>query len=122
MERARLGIYGEELVSRHLAANGCRVLERNWRCPFGEIDLVVLERDEVVFVEVKTRHNDRFGQPEDAVTHAKRVKLRRCAYAYLAARGWAARRFRIDIYAVTLGVQGSMPRVVRFRGAVGERD
>lgn len=120
MERIRLGKYGEDLVARHLTSRGFRIIERNWRCPFGEIDLVALERDEVVFIEVKTRRGDGFGQPEDAVTWEKRAKLRRCAYAYLGTRD-VHLPFRIDIYAVTLRGSAGVPRVVRFRGAVGER-
>lgn len=71
-----LGRYGEQLAEQHLTAAGMVVLARNWRCPQGELDLVVRDVDgTVVFVEVKTRAGTGFGEPAEAVG---RVKARRC--------------------------------------------
>lgn len=119
MDRAALGILGEDLVAQHLASNGCAIRHRRWRNASGEIDLVAEDRGEVVFVEVKTRRGDEFGLPEDAVTAGKRAHLRAVAYAYLAVHGLERRPFRIDVAAVTFPRSGR-PHIDYFVSAVGE--
>ncbi|MEY4744194.1 MAG: hypothetical protein RL272_139 [Candidatus Parcubacteria bacterium] len=121
MDRDALGLYGEDVAARHLASRGFRILERRWRTSHGEIDLVAEERGEIVFVEVKTRRGWTYGLPEEAVTRRKRDQLRALSAAYLAAKGLAGRRFRIDIVAVTAPPDGQ-PRLAHFRSAVGEAD
>ncbi len=64
----RLGIQGERIAERHLVARGMTVVDRNWRCPQGEIDLVLNDGDETVFVEVKTRSSVAYGHPLEAIT------------------------------------------------------
>lgn len=82
--RAALGRWGEQLAAEHLAAQGMQVLDRNWRCPHGELDLVVRDVDgTVVFVEVKTRSGHGFGEPAEAVGRAKARKLRELACCWL---------------------------------------
>lgn len=81
-----MGRFGEQLASEHLAAAGMRVLDRNWRCRDGEIDLVVLDGTVLAFVEVKTRSSTEFGDPAEAVTPAKATRLRRLAIRWLAAQ------------------------------------
>ena len=66
-----LGKKGEDLVAAYLQAKGCKVLKRNYRTPFGEADLIVLDGDEIAFVEVKTRQNFQFGTPREAVNTFK---------------------------------------------------
>jgi putative endonuclease len=118
MDRDALGIKGEDVAARHLATLGCRVIARRWRTRLGEIDLVAMDGGEVVFVEVKTRLDTRFGSPEESVTAAKRRRLRAAAYAFLAARGIRDAPFRIDVIAVEPGPGGA--RVRHHRNAVGE--
>jgi putative endonuclease len=81
----RYGLRGEALAAEWYAAQGYRVVARNWRCREGELDLVAVRGREVVFCEVKARSSDRFGLPAEAVTPAKRRRLRRLAAAFLAA-------------------------------------
>lgn len=82
-DHLRLGADGEAVVERWYAERGYRVLARNWRCPDGELDLV-LERDGVVVVcEVKTRASTRFGTPFEAVGPRKQARLRRVALRWL---------------------------------------
>ncbi|WP_062287244.1 YraN family protein [Demequina phytophila] len=102
-----VGRYGEELVARRLVADGWEVLERNWRCALGEVDIVAREGDEVVFVEVKTRRSDAFGGALAAVTVRKVRRLRLLAGEWLAEqpRGWTGAR--IDVVAVTLPRAGA---------------
>ena len=66
-----LGKTGEERVAAYLKAQGCKILEKNYRTPFGEADLIVQDGDEIAFVEVKTRESFSFGTPREAVTPAK---------------------------------------------------
>jgi putative endonuclease len=98
--RQALGAYGETLAARHLSERGLVVLERNWRCAEGEIDLVLRDGDTLVVCEVKTRSSLDFGSPHEAVTPAKLARLRRLAGCWQAARGMPARDVRIDLVAV----------------------
>lgn len=95
-----LGRRGEELAARRLEALGFTVLERNWRCPIGEVDIVARERGVVVFVEVKTRTSAAFGHPFEAITAAKRARLRRLAAAWCEAHPTSTQAVRIDAVAV----------------------
>lgn len=78
-----LGAYGESLAARHLVAQGMVVLDRNWRCEQGEIDLVLRDGDVLVICEVKTRSSVAFGTPLEAVTEVKAARLRRLAACWL---------------------------------------
>jgi putative endonuclease len=99
-----LGARGERIAEQHLVRRGLTVLDRNWRCPQGEIDLVLRDGDEVVFVEVKTRSSVAFGHPLEAITAAKLARLRRLAGAWCEAHpgvdGSRPGRIRIDAVAV----------------------
>ncbi len=94
-----LGSRGENIAERYLVRRGLTLLDRNWRCPQGEIDLVLRDGDEVVFVEVKTRSSVAFGHPLEAITAAKLARLRRLAGAWCEANPGTA-RIRIDAVAV----------------------
>src|SRR3954454_7901036 len=98
--RQALGAYGERLAARHLAAEGLVVLDRNWRCEAGEIDLVLRDGEVLVVCEVKTRTSDRFGTPHEAVTDVKVARLRRLAVCWVTAHGLAVRDVRIDLVAI----------------------
>lgn len=115
-----LGGHGEELAAKHLAANGYRVLDRNWRWPQGEIDLVAEKDGEIIFVEVKARRSHAFGTPEEAVTRAKQRKLIQTALAYLLRQGKPEARWRIDVIALDLNAQGEVVRLEHLENAVGE--
>jgi putative endonuclease len=101
--RLDLGARGEELAAGWYAAQGYAVLDRNWRCRDGELDLVVSRGTTLVFCEVKTRTGDGFGLPAEAVDGRKQQRLRRLAAQWLAARpargGWPDLRF--DVACVT---------------------
>lgn len=95
-----LGAYGESLAARHLTAQGMILLDRNWRCDAGEIDLVLRERDVLVVCEVKTRSSDRCGTPHEAITEMKLARLRRLAVRWREAHGLGPVEIRIDLVAV----------------------
>lgn len=95
-----LGAYGESLAARRLTAQGMVLLDRNWRCDAGEIDLVLRDHDVLVVCEVKTRTSDRCGTPHEAVTDLKLARLRRLAVRWREAHGVGPVEIRIDLVAV----------------------
>ena len=107
MTRAQLGALGEQLAVDHLLRLGLVVLERNWRCRYGELDVIAADIPAriVVFVEVKTRTSDRYGGLAQAVTDQKLRRLRRLAALWLSGqdRGW--KTIRLDVIGVRLGRQ-----------------
>jgi putative endonuclease len=120
--RGALGRYGEDLAARRLRAAGMAVLERNWRCSGGEIDIVARDDDALVVCEVKTRRAGGYEHPMAAVTPAKAARLRRLASRWLSER-WLARYGRLPAGGVRLDVVGVLlpdrgaPVVQHVRGA-----
>lgn len=110
-----VGDRGEDLACRHLEALGWEVLERNWRCSEGELDVVARADGMLVFCEVKTRRSERFGSPVEAVTVAKARRLRRLAWAWLRERGQRGQSFRIDVVGVLCPADGP-PRLQHLEG------
>ena len=97
----RVGKQGEDLAAAEAVRRGYRVLTRNLRTPFGEIDLVLESDAAFVFAEVKTRRSIRFGLPEDAVTPAKLARMRCCAaYVFNDLDNPARKPFRLDVIAL----------------------
>ena len=82
-ERQKLGRLGEQFAEQLLCLEGYRILERNFRCKDGEIDLIADKEDELFFIEVKTRRNSAFGQPCEAVDLKKQMTLRKAARSYV---------------------------------------
>ena len=99
--RRALGEYGERLAARYLTEAGLEILDRNWRCEVGEIDLVAREGGCLVVCEVKTRRRLEFGGPAVAVTPVKAARLRRLAGCWVEAHpSTDTRDVRIDVVAV----------------------
>lgn len=101
--RRRLGTAGEDLAAGWYRAAGYEVLDRNWRCPEGELDLVCRLGGTVVVCEVKARRSARFGTPAEAVTPAKQRRVRRLGARWLREHGIRCREVRFDVAAVTGG-------------------
>lgn len=95
-----LGAAGEDHAARWYRRRGYRVLDRNWRCPDGELDLVLCRGDVLVVCEVKTRTTERYGTPAEAVTPAKQFRVRRLASRWLTEHRQRYRRLRFDIAGV----------------------
>lgn len=95
-----LGRFGEDVAVRHLQHDGFTVLERNWRCALGEVDIVARDGDVLVICEVKTRRSVRFGTPLEAVTPAKARRLRRLAAQWMHDNGTRSGSIRIDVVGV----------------------
>lgn len=116
MGRDRVWRDGERAAWEAYRARGYRLVARNWRCGFGELDLVVARGDLVVFCEVKARAGTRLGPPFEAVTPAKRRKLRRLAEAFLATVRPGSSGYRFDVASVTWRADGP-PAVHVFEDA-----
>jgi putative endonuclease len=91
-----LGRRGEQAAVEYLENAGLRILDRNWRCAEGEIDIVAAERQVLVICEVKTRSGTRYGSPLEAISRSKRARLRRLAIRWLVAHGVLFDEVRID--------------------------
>jgi putative endonuclease len=111
-----LGVHGERIAVAYLTDAGLRVLDRNWRCREGELDIVAREGDALVFCEVKTRRGTGFGHPAEAVTVTKQRRLRVLAQRWLAAHDEHAPDLRFDVVGVL--VRPERPALVtHLRGA-----
>ncbi len=118
--RAALGAAGERLAALWLESHGLRVLERNWHCRYGELDLIAEQADELVFVEVKTRRGTALGAPEEAITPAKRRRLLLAAQTYLDTHALTAKPYRLDVLAVELSASGAVRDVRHYPNAIEE--
>lgn len=116
--RRAVGAYGERVAVRALSEAGMLIVDRNWRCRDGELDIVALDGDCLVFCEVKTRRGTAYGGPAEAVTRAKAARLRRLVGAWLTAHPDRAGEFaqvRVDVIAVTRPRAGAA-QVEHLRG------
>lgn len=101
MDRSEVARRGEDAAAAFLERVGMTVVDRNWRCSAGEIDIVALDGDELVFIEVKTRRSERAGTGEEAVSATKQRRLVRLAEAYVTAAGAdAVGQVRFDVVAI----------------------
>ncbi len=105
--RTALGAYGEQVAERHLVEAGMTVLDRNWRCDEGEIDLVLREGAVLVVCEVKTRTSVARGTPHEAITDAKLDRLHRLGQRWAQARGLRPEETRVDLVAVLRPPRGA---------------
>ena len=112
----RLGAHGERLAAAYLTDAGLRVIDRNWRCREGELDLVARDGDALVFCEVKTRRGTGYGDPVEAVGPRKQARLRVLAQRWLAAHDEHAPDLRFDVVGVLLRA-GAPALVTHLRGA-----
>jgi putative endonuclease len=95
-----LGRWGEERAAAHVEERGYQIVARNYRTPFGELDLIIEQADVLAFVEVKTRSSLKFGQPEAAVTSKKQAHLVEAAQYFLQENQWEERLWRIDVISI----------------------
>ena len=114
-ERKSLGKAGEDLAERYLKRQGYAIVERNYRCPLGEIDLIALNKRVVVFVEVKTRRVDTSGAPLESVNAVKQRRLKRTALHYLNKHRLHHRDVQFDVVGISL--RSDPPAVQHVRHA-----
>lgn len=115
--KRQLGRLGEEAASTYLEERGYVILARNFRCRFGEIDIVARQGKTVAFVEVRTRTGDAFGLPEESVDARKKARLKRLATYYLYLNGLCDVDCRFDVVAITADQQGGLQRIEVFVNA-----
>lgn len=115
--RQGLGRRGEDLAASLLTAKGYDILDRNWRCETGELDLVARDGSCLAFVEVRTRRGRIMGSPEESITPAKQARLISLGDAYVQAHDWDG-DWRIDVVAVEMDQRGHLLRVDHYENAV----
>ena len=126
--RQKLGASGEALAVRHLEEAGLTIVERNWRCSAGELDVIAKEEAPdfslggqvvpwLVIVEVRTRRGDRYGAARQSITPRKAAKLREVAAHYIQSVQWTG-PWRIDVVAVQMDASGRLQAVEHIRHAV----
>jgi putative endonuclease len=116
LTRNELGAFGEQVAVDHLQGLGLRIVARNWRCRYGELDVIAADGPHtLVFVEVKTRTGDGFGGIEQAVTGQKVRRIRRLAGLWLAGQDVRWPGVRIDVIGVRVGRRRT-PEVMHLQG------
>ena len=100
MDKRSAGRQGEDRACEALKKGGLKIIERNFSCPFGEIDIIAREKKTLVFVEVKARASQDYGEPSEAVTRTKRRRILRTAEVYMQKHDWDDKPVRFDIVEV----------------------
>ena len=120
MKRRETGIRGEKLARDFLKKRGYRILETNYRCPEGEIDIIARHKDSLVFIEVRTKKSLEFGSPEESITLTKKERLRTTASHYRQSHNSLPLSWRIDFVAVELDQKDRPSRIELIENAVGD--
>jgi len=117
--RKALGDLGERLAAHHLEANGYRILQRNYRRSFGEVDIIAQKGEVLSFVEVKSRRGSAMGRACEAVTPIKAERLAQVAEVYTAERDPDA-GFRVDLIAIDFAPDGRLLSLNHYENAIGD--
>jgi len=118
LKRKEVGAIGEKLAADLLKKRGYKIIQRNFRCREGEIDIIAQKDECIVFVEVRTKKNTAFGTPEESVTLSKREKLIALANTYIQAYDKPPQSWRIDVVAVELTPDNRVSRLEHIENAV----
>jgi putative endonuclease len=113
MGKKELGKKGEEKALRFLKKRGYRIIENNYVCKMGEMDLIAKEKDTLAFIEVKTRTSTMFGPPQLAVNSSKQRQLSKVALYYLKEKRLEDVKARFDVVAILLGQKGEEIELIR---------
>ena len=114
-QKQNLGRAGEQIAESYLKKKGFTLLERNYRCPIGELDLIVLDRRVVVFVEVKTRSDGLLGSPLEAVHRYKQQRMIKVALYFLSQRRLHDQEARFDVIGITF--EDQEPKIEHIQNA-----
>ncbi|MCL4459365.1 MAG: YraN family protein [Chloroflexi bacterium] len=117
-QKGRLGRLGEAVAADYLLSHGYVIRERNFRCPLGEIDIVAMEQDCLIFIEVRARQGQGFGAPEESLTRIKQRKLRQLVEYYLSAQPNSFPSYRIDVVAIDFAPEGVTQRIELIKNAI----
>ncbi len=110
-KKIKIGNFGQQLAAQFLLDRNYQFLAQNYHCPEGEIDLIFLDQEQLVFVEVKTRLSQQFGLPEEAIDQSKKEKLYQTALTYLAKEEINHDNWRIDCLAVEIDQANKKARI-----------
>jgi putative endonuclease len=116
-QRRQTGQQGETLAALYLTGQGYNIVQRNWRCPLGELDIVAEAGKTLIFVEVRTRRSHRFGLAEESLTPAKQSRLVELAQTYLQETAVPDCSWRIDV--VTIQWEAGRPKINHVENAIG---
>ncbi|OPX86705.1 MAG: hypothetical protein A4E53_02737 [Pelotomaculum sp. PtaB.Bin104] len=118
MQRKMLGQLGEAVATKYLEKDGYQIIERNYRCRLGEIDIIAQDRDDfLVFVEVKSRSGDKYGLAQESVNGQKQFKLRQLAWNYLKKSGKTGCKCRFDVIAILFDSNNTVKRLEHIENA-----
>ncbi len=120
MSKRETGLKGEQLACEFLGKNGYDIVERNYRCPEGEIDVVARQQETLVFIEVRTKTSRRFGGPEESITPVKAARLKKLAELYGQSHNNLPETWRIDVVAIQMNKDGRASRIEIIENAVSE--
>ncbi len=120
MKRQDTGTLGEKMAAGFLKERGYHILQTNYRCPEGEVDIVARHKDCLVFIEVRAKRSLEFGSPEESITPVKMDKLRRVAANYRQTHDDIPDSWRIDVVAVEIDQRNRPLRIELIENAVGE--
>ncbi len=119
-KRQETGRRGEELARAFLKKRGFSIVETNYRCPEGEIDIICRDGDCLVFAEVRTKTSREFGSPEESITQGKKKRMLAAAYHYWQAHNNSPEWWRIDLVAIELDKEGKVSRIELIENALSE--
>ncbi len=99
--KKRIGNKGESIAEEYLKQKGYKIIQRNYRCRFGEIDIIAKDGNTVVFTEVRTKQNNNFGSPQESITPAKIEKISKASLSFIQEKKMAGFSYRFDLIAIT---------------------
>lgn len=119
MQRSKkqVGDKGEDIASDFLINKGYEVIQRNYRCRFGEIDIIAEYNGIIIFVEVKTRHTASFGTPQESITSSKIRKISKTAILYAQEKNLIEQSYRFDVIAITYPKYSLEPNILHIENA-----
>jgi putative endonuclease len=112
-ENINLGRRGEEAAARILKENGYKILKRNYKTRFSEIDIIARDKDTICFIEVKTRFSDRFGAPLESITLLKQKKIFQSALCFLKENNFFDCKARFDVVSITFRDKQAQPELIK---------
>lgn len=102
-----IGNFGEELAVKYLSNNGYFIMARNFRCRLGELDIIAKDKGYIAFIEVKTRYNDYYGSPGEAVNYQKQTRIYRAAQTFISTNRLENNNFRFDVVEILIKLQNN---------------
>ena len=118
-KRKQLGRRGEDAACEYLARKGFKILERNWKCGYGEADIIALDKHSLVFCEVKTRRGLSAGMPEESITYKKQERYGKIASVYRSRTAVRHRALRFDVIAILVDKDETSAHLRYMPGAFG---